>query len=269
MVHITSVLLALVLSCPISVIHAAPVNSTVDPDTLLKNGQTAQNLNVAFNNLTINDPCQSGQEACVSGALAKCDNAGKWEAQQCPSNTQCFALPDIRSGGTKLRCTSQDRASTLIQASGAQGGIFGNNSTNSSDSSSATQTVTVLVAPSGTQTLNSQTTTLDSAGVSSLLQSLESSGVSGTATSSGTDSASASATVTSSGDAATTTDAGAAGAQGALATGGQGAAAAAAPTTIILTGSSPTATTSSVPSSTSGASNAAESAPPSNGGYKF
>jgi hypothetical protein len=272
MVHITSVLLALVLSCPIGVIHAAPVNNTVDANTLLKNGQTAQNLNVAFNNLTINDPCQSGQEACVSGALAKCDNTGKWEAQQCPSNTQCFALPDIRSGGTKLRCTSQQRASTLIQASGAQGGVFGNNSTAGADSSnsSATQTVTVLVAPSATQTLNSQTTTLDSAGVSSLLASLVSSGVSGTATSSGTElNTAASATATSSGDAATTTDSGNVGAQGALATGVQGAAAAAAPTTIILSGSSSTATASSDPSSTPGASDAAESAPPSNGGYKF
>jgi hypothetical protein len=129
MVQITSILLALVLSCPIGVIHAAPVNNAVDANTLLKNGQTAQELNAAFNNLTINDQCKNGEEACISGALAKCDDAGKWEAQQCPADSQCFALPNTKREGTKIQCTSEQKALSLIEASGAQGGLFGDNST--------------------------------------------------------------------------------------------------------------------------------------------
>jgi len=296
MVQITSILLALVLSCPIGVIHAAPVNNTVNSDTLLKNGHTAQHLNTKFKDLSINDQCTNGQEACISGALAKCDNAGKWEAEQCPSNSQCFVLPDVRSEGSKLRCVSEQQASSLIQASGAQGGVFGDNSTdssNSSDSSSGTATITVLVAPSTTQTLGAQTTTLDNAGASSLLASLESGGAtisSGAEPTELNTAASTSATATSSGDGVTATDdsatasisnesAGATsasavnGAQGALATGLQGAVGAAAPTTIILTTGSSTATASSDPSATPDAAVASASAsappspPPSYGGY--
>lgn len=258
MVQITSILFALVLSCPISHVLAAPVNITISSDTFLQNGQAAQQLNAEFQNLTINDQCQSGQQACIAGAQATCNTGGAWEAVECPTNTECFALPNKKSNGTNLKCTSEQDALSLIQDTGAQGGIFGDNS-NGTDSGSngATATVTIIVSPSTTQTIDPQTTTLDSVGVNSLLSSLQSGGVAGTSTSSDA--------VTTATDAPTTTAA-----AGALAT---GSADPAAPSIILLTtgASSPTTTSdtsSQTPNAALGSASASPSAPPSNDGYK-
>jgi len=273
MVRTTSILLAIVLSCPIGHVLAAPVNNTVDANTFLQNGETAQQLNSEFHNLTINDPCQSGTAACISGAQAQCNSNGTWEVQQCQEGTQCFALPNKKSAGTNIKCKTEQDALSLIQETGAQGGICGNNSTNSGNgtisnvpvdsgsdnNSAATATVTILVAPSTTQTLGPDTATLDGAGFSSLLASLQSGGVSATTT--GSDSQTTGTTTSS-------------GVAGAVVTGSgsdaQGAAAAAA-TTILLTTGSSTPTASSGPSGTPNAAvaSAAPSSPPSGGGYKY
>jgi hypothetical protein len=43
-----------------TLVSAAPVpRATLDAATLLKNGQTAQNLNAGFQNLTATDACKS------------------------------------------------------------------------------------------------------------------------------------------------------------------------------------------------------------------
>jgi hypothetical protein len=274
MVKFASILLSL---CPLGIVLAAPVRN-LGVDTLLQNGQCAQKLNTEFKNMTINDKCKSGDKACVTGALGECNANGAWEVSQCPTNSQCFAVPNKKKEGTKLKCLSEKDALSLIQASGAQGGIFVDNSTDTgngtdsvpadsgssnataeaspstNDTTAATQTVTVLIAPSTTQTLDAQTTTLDSAGASSLLSSLQGDGVSETSTSSG-------AEVTGSNSTATETSSG---------TGGdaQGAAAAAA-TTILLTAASSSATATSTPAAANAASASASAPPPSNGGYKY
>lgn len=183
MVRTTSFVLAFTLSC--GYVFAAPVNNTVGGSVLLQNGLDAQNLNSQFSNMSITDPCQFGAQACISGAEAQCNSEGVWEAQQCPSaDTQCFVVPNTKSQGTHLKCTTPQDALQLIQNTGAPGGICGSNSTASgnctagSDASgnSTAATVTILVAPSTTETLGPQTTTLDPSDAASLLSSLSTSG---------------------------------------------------------------------------------------------
>jgi len=103
-----------------SLVSAGPV--ALDNTTLLANGQQAQILNSEFENLQVNDPCYTGETACINNAFAVCiDNA--WQTQSCPSTKTCFALPQIRTSGTFVACTSQRNAASIIAATGAQGGI--------------------------------------------------------------------------------------------------------------------------------------------------
>ncbi|KAF8271878.1 hypothetical protein EI94DRAFT_1567564 [Lactarius quietus] len=106
-----------------SLVSAGPV--ALDNATLLVNGQQAQILNSEFENLQVNDPCNTGETACINNAFAACiDDA--WQTQSCPSTKTCFALPQIRTNGTFVACTSQRNAASIIAATGAQGGITSN-----------------------------------------------------------------------------------------------------------------------------------------------
>jgi len=281
MVKFTSILLSLVLSCPVGVVLAAPVPN-LDAKILQQNGECAQKLNNEFKNLTINDKCKSGDKACISGALAECDVNGAWEVSECSAGSQCFAVPNKKKEGANSKCLTEKDALSQIDASGAKGGIFAGDQTDtgngtntapadsgssnataeaspSTDNSTATETVTVLIAPSTTQTIDAQTRTLSGADANSLLSSLQSDGVSGTSTSAGAEATGSSSTETSSDATASVTSSGAGG-------GVQGAAAAAA-TTILLTAASSSATAASTPAAANAAS--ASAPPPSNGGYKY
>ncbi|KAI0305159.1 hypothetical protein B0F90DRAFT_1578971, partial [Multifurca ochricompacta] len=93
----------------------------LDNATLLLNGQQAQILNSQFQSLMISDSCNSGETACVKSAFAACLNYA-WRVQTCPSSKLCFALPQIRTNGTFVACTSPNNAASIIAATGAQGG---------------------------------------------------------------------------------------------------------------------------------------------------
>ncbi|KAK0232211.1 hypothetical protein EDD85DRAFT_939169 [Armillaria nabsnona] len=168
--------------------RGAPTAS-LDASALLANGQAAQSQNVAFQNLSVNDTCSTGEVACISSEVAQCaDN--QWATSPCSGSSQCFALPSVRGNGTFLQCTSEKDATSVIDATGATGGIFGNgtdtsNSTtsaNSTDTASGTSvddsgivTVTVTFTPTATVFVSTEvpvTTTLSPDQASSLLASL-------------------------------------------------------------------------------------------------
>ncbi|KAH9053189.1 hypothetical protein EDB87DRAFT_1653211 [Lactarius vividus] len=120
MAFLTFVFLA-ILASPL--VSAGPV--ALDNATLLANGQQAQILNFEFKSLQVNDSCNTGETACIKNAFAACiDNA--WQTELCPSSKSCFALPQIRTNGTFVACTSQRNAASIIAATGAQGGITSN-----------------------------------------------------------------------------------------------------------------------------------------------
>ncbi|KAK7684967.1 hypothetical protein QCA50_011802 [Cerrena zonata] len=137
-------------------------------------------------------------------------NFGSWTKQACPDSKKCFAIPSISSPGTRVVCTSKANALSLIEATGAKGGIVGLGSNNqtlplpttslppsATPSTNATSpneptvkvvTVTVTAGadssatpapttPAPTITLPPTTRTIDSAGVDSLLSSLSAEGV--------------------------------------------------------------------------------------------
>ncbi|PBK70685.1 hypothetical protein ARMSODRAFT_955420 [Armillaria solidipes] len=168
--------------------RGAPTAS-LDASALLTNGQAAQSQNVAFQNLSVNDTCSTGEVACISSEVAQCaDN--QWATSPCSGSAQCFALPSVRGNGTFLQCTSEKDATSVIDATGATGGIFGNgtdtsNSTtsaNSTDTASGTSvddsgivTVTITLTPTATVFVSTEvpvTTTLSPDEASSLLASL-------------------------------------------------------------------------------------------------
>ncbi|KAI0264698.1 hypothetical protein BC834DRAFT_251626 [Gloeopeniophorella convolvens] len=118
----------------------------LDNSTLLANGQQAQVLNAEFQTLNKTDSCEDGQIACIKGDIANCAE-GTWQTQACSSGKSCFALPQVRSEGIFVACTSENNAASIIGSTGAQGGIASNstfgkevpfptaNSTNTSDDS--------------------------------------------------------------------------------------------------------------------------------------
>jgi len=141
-----------------TLVHSMPTAAS-DPATLLKNGQEAQQLNALFQTIKISDPCDGGPTtACVGNAISNCVN-NTWDTTNgvCSESQQCFAIPNVRSNGTTLTCTSEKSALSIIDASGANGGITGadasgsTNGTNSSasSSSSTTQSSAITPAPTG------------------------------------------------------------------------------------------------------------------------
>lgn len=111
-----------------SLVSAGPV--ALDNATLLANGQQAQILNSEFKNLQVNDSCNTGETACIKNAFAACVN-NAWQTQPCPSSKSCFALPQIRTNGSFVACTSQKNAASIIAATGAQGGLTSNTTSGS------------------------------------------------------------------------------------------------------------------------------------------
>ncbi|KAJ7098343.1 hypothetical protein C8R44DRAFT_811395 [Mycena epipterygia] len=100
-------------------VYAAPVpRATLDTATLLKNGQTAQNLNAQFQNLTATEACNTGDVACIGGDLASCVD-DKWKTESCPNGLSCFAVPMLSQTGVNVTCTSEKNALSMIHASGA------------------------------------------------------------------------------------------------------------------------------------------------------
>jgi len=114
MAPITFALLAILAA---SLASAGPV--ALDNATLLLNGEQALVLNCQFQSLQLNDPCNNGDTACIQGDTAACVN-GTWQTLPCPSSKSCFALPQVRTNGTFIACTSPDNAASIIAATGIQ-----------------------------------------------------------------------------------------------------------------------------------------------------
>ncbi|KAA1475559.1 hypothetical protein DENSPDRAFT_883653 [Dentipellis sp. KUC8613] len=91
----------------------------------LQNGKDAQKLNASFKSLSASSSCTSGQEACIDGSFAQCDN-GKFVVTQCGAGTTCIALPLVNKAGTSIACTTNADATARIAATGATGGLTGN-----------------------------------------------------------------------------------------------------------------------------------------------
>ncbi|KAH8918444.1 hypothetical protein BT69DRAFT_1338150 [Atractiella rhizophila] len=90
----------------------------------LANGQEAQKLNRDFAELSASDACNTGDLACIDGKFAQCGN-GKWLLTQCPSGLSCQVLPLVNKAGTSITCDTQEDAERRIAATGATGGLFG------------------------------------------------------------------------------------------------------------------------------------------------
>ncbi|KAJ7698696.1 hypothetical protein B0H17DRAFT_1328571 [Mycena rosella] len=106
-----------------TLVYAAPVpRAALDAPTLLKNGQTAQNLNAQFQNISASDSCQTDSIGCIAGDLANCVDS-KWQTQGCPNSLSCFVVPLLSRPGINVTCTSEKNALSTIQATGASGEI--------------------------------------------------------------------------------------------------------------------------------------------------
>ncbi|KAI9511630.1 hypothetical protein F5148DRAFT_261551 [Russula earlei] len=114
---------ALLVLLTASLVFAGPVS--FDNATLLLNGQQALVLNCQFQSLQKNDPCITGQTACIQGESATCVNS-TWQTLPCPSSKSCFALPQVRTNGTFIACTSPNNAASIIVATGIQTNIANN-----------------------------------------------------------------------------------------------------------------------------------------------
>jgi len=170
--------------------------TALDKATLLKNAQTAQALNVQFQNMSRTNKCNDGESACIDGQHAACTNSA-WELTRCPGSRKCFALPSIRCPGAFIACTSELNALSIIQGADGTGEIFstgGSNSTlplppqNPMDCTSPPiPTSTGVVPPgqpSGVTTFPTVTTTLSPEEAFSQLMSLLAAGASPVGTSS-------------------------------------------------------------------------------------
>ncbi|KAH9941097.1 uncharacterized protein BXZ73DRAFT_88293 [Epithele typhae] len=166
---------------------SAPTGASLDPAVFLQNGQDAQALNTEYLSLNSTDTCKDGQLACIDNSIAHCANS-TWSLEPCSKSLSCFAMPSLKESGVVVSCTTNATAASIIEASGATGGVFANSTSNSvalpfdcdgddeSDASSSSSSTTSSVA---TATGKGASTTTDA---SSLI----------------TDSASATATATSS-----------------------------------------------------------------------
>ncbi|KAF8631682.1 hypothetical protein AX15_002267 [Amanita polypyramis BW_CC] len=117
-----------------------------------QNAVQAQQLNVQFASLTVSDPCQEGNIACVNNSFAQCSD-GKWELTPCSTGLTCYALPLANSPGTSIVCDTEQDALARISASGATGGLTGKNTTTEgavtiASSSISASSTTILVSSS-------------------------------------------------------------------------------------------------------------------------
>jgi len=169
-------------------IFAVPLARCVpalDASTLANNAKQAQQLNAQFATLKATDPCQGQETACVGGAIATCVN-GKFDTSNgvCVQGQRCFAIPNVRSQGTSLLCTSESNVVALMNAAGVTGGVTGldNSSTLSRLSSTSSTTtgnpsaVTVTVTVTANSASTVTTTTVSPNDASSILSQFLSSG---------------------------------------------------------------------------------------------
>ncbi|KAI0261333.1 hypothetical protein BC834DRAFT_896222 [Gloeopeniophorella convolvens] len=117
------------IALPISLIAVASAATTHTfgrrASFTLANGQKAQQLNAQFRSLSASSSCTAGQEACIDGQFAQCDN-GKFVTTSCgPAPLQCVVLPLVNSAGTSITCDTKADAEARIAATGATGGLFG------------------------------------------------------------------------------------------------------------------------------------------------
>ncbi|KAH9990956.1 hypothetical protein BJV74DRAFT_884946 [Russula compacta] len=106
MAPLTFALLAILTA---SLASAGPV--ALDNSTLISNGEQALDLNCQFQTLQESDSCTRRLAFCVDDA---------WQTQSCPGSRSCFALPQIRTNGTFIACTSPNNAASIIAATGVQ-----------------------------------------------------------------------------------------------------------------------------------------------------
>lgn len=85
-----------------------------------QNGLDAIALNNKFKNLKANSACKSGDNACIGGKFAQCDN-GKFVITACPAGTTCAALPLVNKPGTSIACDTKADIDARIAATGAKG----------------------------------------------------------------------------------------------------------------------------------------------------
>lgn len=74
-------------------------SSSSSTDFQRQNGLDAKALNDEFPNISADDACTDGEQACVEGGFAQCVG-GAWSIQQCSGGNQCFALPLVNKAGT-------------------------------------------------------------------------------------------------------------------------------------------------------------------------
>ncbi|KAI9450954.1 proline-rich protein [Russula earlei] len=101
----------------------SPSPSTGSKGFAFQNGQDAQALNQKFQTLTVDSPCNDGEEACVNGDFAQCEG-GKFVTTPCSSSSslKCVALPLVNSRGTSITCDTQSDADARIAEALASGG---------------------------------------------------------------------------------------------------------------------------------------------------
>jgi hypothetical protein len=78
-----------------------------------QNAKDAIALTNKFKKLTKDSPCKSGENACIKGIFAKCDQ-GKYVLMPCDPILECKVLPLVNSRGTSITCdTSEDAANRI------------------------------------------------------------------------------------------------------------------------------------------------------------
>ncbi|KAL0953726.1 hypothetical protein HGRIS_004916 [Hohenbuehelia grisea] len=116
---------------------ATPGNGSDSTDGIqLQNGKDAQALNAKFAGLAADSECEGQEQACILGSFAQCAG-GKFVPTPCPPTLSCFALPLVNKKGTSISCTKAGEAADRISASGATGGITGEESAQGASSSPA------------------------------------------------------------------------------------------------------------------------------------
>ncbi|KAI0027551.1 hypothetical protein K488DRAFT_74451 [Vararia minispora EC-137] len=189
-------------------VHAAPLftraNDISPSFNVTRNALDAQVLNTLFGNLTMNSTCADSQMACVQNNVATCQD-GAWQVvDQCNSQFQCLAMPELEGNGTSVECVSPKFAASVFNSAGVPGvnatfvvnasavvfptaddGVFDNcdgeddgssNSTTADKPSDATTTVTVTATPvlatAPIVTAGATTLTVNRSEASSIVQSI-------------------------------------------------------------------------------------------------
>ncbi|KAH9481607.1 hypothetical protein JR316_0006134 [Psilocybe cubensis] len=93
-----------------------------------QNALAAQQQNAGFANLNVDDACQNGEQACISGFFVLCASE-KWQVFSCGPPKSCFALPKQGVNGTGILCVTESVAKDIFADAGVTGGITGSDPT--------------------------------------------------------------------------------------------------------------------------------------------